>query len=60
MYLMTGVIFVALSVGSGTFYLPGLLPQACNPLYEPEADPLFARYTLVFDREAYSPKLFGE
>ena len=38
----------------------GKLPLACKPPHELEADPLLARYTLVFDREAYSPKLFGE
>ena len=36
------------------------LPLACKPPHELGAGPLLARYTLVFDREAYSPKLFGE
>ncbi len=36
------------------------LPVGCQPPHELEADLLLPRYTLVFDREAYSPKLFGQ
>lgn len=35
------------------------LPMAGRSADELEADPQLPRYTLVFDREAYSPKLFG-
>jgi len=61
-FFITGQVNEKLQEILVTGIIPRLneFPAAGKATHDLLEDPLLPRYTLVFDREAYSPKLFGE